>query len=293
MTKSKIEWTDRVWNPVIGCTRVSEGCRNCYAERMAHRHASNPKTPQYHGLTHNGKWTGEVRAIPERFDQPTRWRKPAMVFVNSMSDLFHDGVSGEVIARVFETMALTPHHTYQVLTKRPVRMQRFIDGTLWAHAPLPNVWLGVSVEDQVQANTRLPLLLDTPAAVRWVSLEPMLGRVKLSPWLGKALNWVVCGGESGPGARPMHPQWVQYVRDQCRTAGTPFMFKQWGEWLPGAQADVTMRLEIMDGRLVPKGKLLWRGIGNAELAFRVGKTKAGRLLDGILHDNYPEWRGHP
>jgi len=213
-----------------------------------------------------------------------------MIFVDSMSDLFQHTIHDDYIVKVFEVMAETPRHTYQILTKRPARMQRFLS----AHypEPLPNVWLGVSVEDQETANKRVPLLLATPAAVRWISLEPMLGPVDLRPWLGRGLltpgvrsrrwlNWVVLGGESGPGARPMHPQWARDVRDQCKRAGVPFMFKQWGEWVtyrqqaPGALGGKTER------------KPGWM-LDCPDDFYRVGKRKAGRMLDGELHDGYPK-----
>jgi len=297
--KSTIEWTDATWNPVRGCSRVSEGCRNCYAERVAARFAG-PGQP-YEGLvrrpsTANGqtepRWNGEVRFVPGRLADPLRWKKPRRVFVNSMSDLFHERLSDQEIAAVFAVMAAADHHTFQVLTKRPERMRQWfgwletsadigrwhgaraalsyaaqvigsahgvkvpappaIYGVLW---PLPNVWLGVSVEDQTTADERIPLLLDTPAAVRFVSYEPALGPVclsdlhdgsggvimplvglhwvptgqgmKLSGGKGPRLDWIIAGSESGPGARPAELGWFRSVRDRCAAAGVPFFFKQW------------------------------------------------------------------
>ncbi len=318
MTKSKIEWTDRVWNPIVGCTKVSEGCRNCYAERSAHRMNSNPSTPQYHGITENGRWTGEVRYDAAKLDRPTRWRKPAMVFVNSMSDLFHEALNLNVVADVFRTIEVSRRHTFQILTKRSERMRYFFachseywqtyqhDGARggWGKAPgLPNLWLGVSVENQAAADERIPNLLACPAGVRWVSVEPMLGPVDLSPWLHDGhqwtcdveqgnssvcncsyadvgLDWVVVGGESGPNARPMHPDWVRSVKDQCITAGVPFMFKQWGEWCPLMEAEGEIPPDIERAVISTRNR--------TSALYRVGKRNAGRRIDGKVHDEYPE-----
>ena len=261
-----IAWCSETWNPVIGCTRVSAGCTRCYAERMAARLATNPLAPEYEGVAeftagHNPRWLS-VKTLPERLDQPLRWRKPRRVFVCSMADLFHDAVPDEFIAAVFGVMAACPQHTFQVLTKRPARMVRWFewvaadDKTAWIgnvadrcaqdawkesaaaveldelHVawPLPNVHIGVSVEDQATADERIPLLLRTPAAVRWISAEPLLGPLDLAQFLSRTVRkpslWVVCGAESGPGARPMHPDWARAVRDQCAAAGVPLFVKQ-------------------------------------------------------------------
>ena len=282
--KTAIEWTETVWNPVRGCTRVSEGCRHCYAERHALRF-SGPGQP-YEGLVHKvggePRWTGQIRLVQEALTEPLRWRTPRRVFVNSMSDLFHDGVPDDFIWEVFAVMAACPQHTFQALTKRPARMQAMLSyaGAVhkldaaceglaarqgWCHNdnwtwPLPNVWLGVSVEDQNAAEQRIPLLLQTPAAIRWISAEPLLGPIDLDSesvsdllhalgcgyeggWRNcpeylegrtdcAGLDWVVVGGESGPGARPMHPDWSRRLRDDCVAAGVPFFFKQWGEYCP-------------------------------------------------------------
>ena len=256
-----IEWTDATWNPVRGCSRVSEGCRNCYAERVAARF-SGPGMP-YEGLATIGKsgphWTGEVRFIGEHLADPLRWRKPRRIFVNSMSDLFHERLSNEDIAAVFGVMAKAHWHTFQVLTKRAARMREWFSWAaggrhVWPEAqrhpfpkwaitgeappsawPLRNVWLGVSVENQEAADERIPHLLATPAAVRFLSVEPMLGPIQLAKVpgfnrMGLDLSnwWVICGGESGPGARTMDVGWALALRDQCRAAGVPFFFKQWG-----------------------------------------------------------------
>ena len=257
---SRIEWTDVTWNPTRGCSRVSPGCEHCYAERMAHR--LNHPGGAYEGLTRltsrGPVWTGEVRLVSDQLTAPLRWRKPRMVFVNSMSDLFHEKVDTEFIRSAFEVMAACPQHTFQLLTKRPKQMQKVIDwisvtfdGSIGTPRnrqtleripwPLPNVWLGISAENQDAADARIPLLLDTPAAVRFVSAEPLLGALVLEKlgrhWLGPpsqsagmnyGLDWVIVGGESGPGARPMDATWVRSIRDQCVRASVAFFFKQWG-----------------------------------------------------------------
>jgi protein gp37 len=247
---SKIEWTEATWNPVTGCTKVSPGCDHCYAERI---------TERFHG---KGSFS-IVQRDEGKLYLPLKWRKPRRIFVNSMSDLFHDNVPAPFIGRVWRTMAQTPQHTYQILTKRHGRMRAMLsaDGLRQMVAditdvwPLPNVWLGVSVESQQWAETRVHALLCTPAAVRWLSCEPLLGPVSLDSYVG-LLDWVVVGGESGPGARPMHPHWALSLRDQCVAAEVPFFFKQWGEWAPNGE--------------------------------RQGKKRAGRVLDGRTWDEYPE-----
>ncbi len=248
-----IEWTDETWNPVVGCTRVSPGCQHCYAERMAKRLSKNPSTPQYAGtVDDNGRWTGQVNLVESALLKPLSWRKPRMVFVNSMSDLFHESVPDEYIDKVFAVMAQAHHHTYQVLTKRPERITEWAAG---AHLrmtrcfrnfhdytesvgpwPLPNVWLGTSAENQATLDERLPHLLATPAAVRFLSLEPLLGPIDVRGRLD-GIDWVIVGGESGPGAQPMHPDWVRSIRDACVEAEVAFFFKQWGEWLPQSVAN--------------------------------------------------------
>ena len=322
--KSKIEWTDASWNPIVGCSKVSAGCANCYAIGQAHRMASNPKTPQYHGLTQitNGRpnWSGKLRLVESALDLPLRWKKPKKIFVNSMSDLFHEAVPDEWIDRIFLVMMICQSHTFQVLTKRAQRMhdycaseatkeRMFILASALANIPgvafhaqgyadglpgirLPNVWLVVSVEDQKTADERIALLLQTPAAVRGVSYEPALGPLtfRWASWQEfsklpggitneldglRKLDWVVCGGESGPGARPMHPDWARSARDQCVAAGVPFFFKQWGEWVP----DSPGRPYLRKGRVAD-----FNGGPQVE---RVGKKAAGRVLDGREWNEFP------
>jgi protein gp37 len=250
---------------------------------------------KYAGLTRNvaGKavWTGRIAIADARtFEQPLRWKRSRRIFVNSMSDLFHEAVSDAVIDRVFAIMAACPQHTFQILTKRADRMRDYMQRARISRAiehavPLPNVWLGVSVEDQATADERIPLLLGTPAAVRWISAEPLLGHIDLTDlnpggaqsldalrgvstdpdyafW--RTLDWVVAGGESGPQARPVVPNWIRSLRDQCNRNGVPFLFKQWGEYRPTGEIR-----------------------GGSQVLQRVGKRAAGRELDGRTHQEFP------
>jgi protein gp37 len=244
--KSAIEWTDATWNPVTGCVEVSEGCDHCYARTFAERWRGIPGHPYEQGF--------DVKLWPERLMQPLRWKRARRVFVNSMSDLFHDGVPDSFILDVFEVMADAGQHQFQVLTKRPGRMASLLasdwfSGSFTAMSdrayPSKNVWLGTSVENQRWADIRIPKLLETPAAVRFLSCEPLLGPVELptsamypitvgEESIEPGLGWVIAGGESGPGARPMNPDWVRSLRDQCTSADVPFFFKQWGGRTPKA-----------------------------------------------------------
>jgi protein gp37 len=323
--RSKIEWTDATWNPIRGCSRVSEGCRNCYAERIATRF-SGPGQP-YEALARRspqgaGGWTGEVRFIPELLDQPLHWKRPRKIFVNSMSDLFHEKVDVGWIDQIVAAMMVTPHHTFQVLTKRPERMrnylcnvgarqiephmQRLRAGIGRLDWPWRNIWWGVSVEDQKTADDRIPLLLQTPAAVRWVSYEPALGPVDFWPFLiglsrvapsDTHLDWLVAGGESGPGARPSHPDWFRAVRDQCAAANMPFFFKQWGEWTSCDQHSTEQSIEkrTFRGTLVKRSETCGYycceehgHIDHGEVRMiRVGKKRAGHRLDGAVWQQFP------
>ena len=224
MAESAIEWTDATWNPVAGCTVLTAGCTNCYAMRMAAR-LSAMGLPKYSGLTRKSGdryvWTGDVFLDDAALDAPKSWRKPRLIFVNSMSDLFQEVVSEAFISRVWATMAATPRHTYQILTKRPDRMADVV-----SRLPvLANVWLGTSVENEVVLD-RLEHLRNTPAAVRFVSFEPLIGSVANADL--RDIQWAIVGGESGPRARPMSEDWVDEIYDICAESGTAFFFKQWG-----------------------------------------------------------------
>ncbi|MDE0125820.1 MAG: phage Gp37/Gp68 family protein [Bryobacterales bacterium] len=283
---SAIEWTDATWNVITGCSRVSRGCGGpdgggCYAERLA---ATRLKWhPSRRGLTDaHGRWTGEVRFNRQWLDQPLHWRKPRRIFVCAHSDLFHEAVPDEWIDLVFGTMLHADRHAYQVLTKRPggmrdhmsdplsferARMSAAVrhyydaysdaERLLHGHWPPRHVWLGASAEDQRTFDERIPLLLETPATVRWISAEPLLGPIDLR---GAGLDWVVAGGESGPGARPMRADWVRSLRDQCADLGVPFFFKQWGGRTPKSRG------RVLDGRtwsMMPPGNGGRRALGEA------------------------------
>ncbi|MGB9408210.1 MAG: phage Gp37/Gp68 family protein [Terracidiphilus sp.] len=384
--KTGIEWTDSTWNPFIGCSRVSEGCRHCYAERLAGRFSAKTDGV-YAGTTKavNGLqvWTGKINRAPEEtLLKPLHWRplvegcrgleksgvlhdprlvcrdcvkRPRRIFVNSMSDLFHENVPDTWIDQIFAVMALCPQHVFQVLTKRPERMLAYfahdggfgrwgyIEGcarkiaaelkapkppagttlAIWGGRNLPNVWLGVSVENQAAADERIPLLLRTPAAVRFISAEPLLGPVDLeelpsASGIGRyldslsnagvdkgalipnKLDWVIAGGESGPGARPMNPDWARSLRDQCVDAAVPFFFKQWGEYSPKNRredlpAHPTMVCEAKgDVLLTIEGKIetfdSCGGVGDHAVMERIGKKAAGALLDGREWKQFPACR---
>lgn len=350
--RSAISWTDATWNPVRGCSRVSEGCRHCYAETVAGRFCGPGQA--YEGLAERrlkvisedegrleGRWTGAVRMVPEHLADPIRWRRPRRVFVNSMSDLFHEKLTDENIAAVFGVMAAAPHHTFQVLTKRPARMRAWFDwlresvledesdyaSTLADHAaeelcdgsaedhsdqydkivelirngwaregadggttldqswPLPNVQLGVSVEHQAAADERIPLLLKTPAALRFLSCEPLLGPVRLddglTSWLRTGLGWVIAGCESGFGARAAEVAWFRGLRDQCRRDGKPFFLKQ------------AVELTVSGGRVYPSSHAARRPDVAIVAAGEGSKVKARGVvelpyLDGVQHAAFPE-----
>lgn len=355
-----IEWTNETWNPVVGCTIVSPGCRHCYAMNMAGRleamaEAGQTGMDHYRGTTqkadgaNNYTWTGKVNVAPDQiFLRPLKWKRPRLIFVNSMSDLFHADIPDAVIDRVFAVMAIARHHTYQLLTKRSDRQREYLTtpgrhtailaaaaelvGKVTLDAdnpwpwPLPNVWLGVSVEDQKRAGERIPDLLTTPAVIRWISAEPLVspldltnistlrfrGAEVLNALTGvlegmfgdscatrlSALNWIVAGGESGDGARPMHPDWPRKLRDQCRAARVAFLFKQWGAWAPGGTwpylPDAPLALKKGFATIIPSGIFHGRGYpwsvnatGREDIV-RVGKKAAGRELDGREHNEYPE-----
>jgi protein gp37 len=332
--KTSIEWTDYNWNFLRGCSRVSEGCRNCYAEGVAARFSGEGMP--YEGLAkfvdHKPRWTGEISFHEDILIEPLTWRRPRKVFVNSMSDLFHEKVTDEMLHKAFAVMALTPQHTYQILTKRPERMRKYffrdneetirrwhnaypkggLVETLWT-LPLPNVWLGVSVEDQKTADERIPLLLNTPASVRWISAEPLLGPIKFKTakgwdksyddefWMAEkasviddfaywaihdnGLNWVVVGGESGSGARPCDVQWIREIVDQCKAAGVPVFVKQLGAkpedsshkdiWGPDGGHHYTR--PIGDPLLVEAENAPGYSITNQQLSRHISNRKGGDI----------------
>lgn len=348
-----IEWTDATVNATNGCTLVDEGCRHCYAARLAAtRMKSHPTRAGLARINAAGeaKFTGEVRLNEAALVQPLAWKRPRRIFWNAHGDTFHEAVPDEWIDRMFAVMALTPHHTHQVLTKRPDRTREYMahlqspiywrDLAIAARkgkaalvgdmaflrehplGPLPNVWLGTSASDQASADARIPDLLATPAAVRFLSVEPMLGEFDIAGYLmirpgGPALtdgnetlvsagpatprlDWVICGGESGPHARPMHPDWARSLRDQCVAAGVPFLFKQWGEWelsLDRDRDDPDWRCDYANN-YVDRGKSRWLNLAGGRgfhgdrfcVMRRVGKRAAGRLLDGRTWDQFPEPR---
>ena len=319
---TKIEWVrsedgtaGKTWNPVVGCSRVSPGCDHCYAIRQAERIVAmgGKAAAAYEGTVADGDWTGVVRCLPERLGQPQRWRKPARVFVNSMSDLFHPAVPAEFIHAVWQSMANSPQHTFQILTKRPQQMREWVNE--WKPVPLPNVWLGVSIESD-RYSWRADHLRRTPAAVRFISAEPLIGPTRSLDLAG--IDWVIAGGESGPGARPMHPAWARDLRDRSTAAGAAYFFKQWGQWRPlgplydadagddpeySEEADLARSdaaglatdygddrvalversgaIQYMDRQEYQPGRGTW-------LMFRVGRKRdAGRLLDGRTWDEMP------
>lgn len=327
---TKIEWTDETWNPITGCTKISDGCTHCYAATFAERWRGIPG--------HHFEAGFDITLRPERLKLPMTWRTPRRIFLDSMSDLFHQDIPDTYIARVFAVMALTPRHTYQLLTKRHARMKALLSratfwhdvaqegrehfarcqedwlavGAMLGGEPLPNLWLGVSVEDQKWADIRVPALLGTPAAVRFLSCEPLLGPVTLKRaviTMGSerghgltasyvhadgccerglhGIDWVIAGGESGPRARPMHPQWARHLRDQCAWAGVPYFLKQWGEFAPEDHGHDRGRVALIDTQGRNWTERETTAPHDAVRMRRVGKAQAGRLLDGRHHDASP------
>lgn len=345
--QSKIEWTDATWNPVTGCSVVSPGCTNCYAMRLAGTRLKHH--PSRAGLTRDSKagpvWNGTVRFNEEWLTQPLQWKRPRMVFVCAHGDLFHEDVPDAWIDQVFAVMALSPQHTFQVLTKRAARMRAYIEEViasgrwlLWKHPQfghdifdpfaaqwhimMRKVWLGVSAEDQRRADERVPDLLATPAGVRFVSAEPLLGPIdfnripmpqdedrecsalyghEIAGMVGNAigwipqLDWIIVGGEAGRGARPMHPDWARQIRDQCAKAGTKFFFKQWGDWRSGIVARdgdlgrFAVHWSHNQGRwsYFDYGPRQLMMFGSDARMTLVGKKAAGRRLDGVEHNAMP------
>jgi protein gp37 len=293
---NKIEWlhlpgyTAETWNPITGCTKVSAGCANCWAEKMSKRMAGRYGYPASDPF--------KVTVHKDKFQKPFSWRNPRMVFVCSMGDLFHDDVPDNFINDVFNSIEAEENrkHLFLILTKRPKRMHE-LSGR-WGPGAFPNnLWFGVSVENQDTANKRIPWLLRIPAEKRFISAEPLLERVSINMlWMEeeqkepfrdellehtflldaqKELDWVIVGGESGFHARPMHPDWVRSIRDQCAQTGTPFFFKQWGAWIPNSQKnDSKMKYSEVD-------------MMGSEMLYKVGKKAAGRVLDSEVYNQYP------
>jgi len=228
MAESQIEWTDSTWNPVAGCTAVSAGCTNCYAMEMARR-LEAMRVTKYNNLTrksgNRAVWTGSVRTDNTSLEIPYRWKKPRKIFVNSMSDLFHEAVSDQFILDVWRVMRETPRHHYQILTKRPERMAKIVSDKI--ADILPNVWLGTSVEDAAVAD-RIDHLRTVPAAIRFISFEPLIGSV--GPISLEQIHWAIVGGESGRFARPIREEWIDEIYGECDISRTVFFFKQWGAW---------------------------------------------------------------
>lgn len=313
MNKTKIELTNHLWSPVTGCTPISEGCANCYAKRMAQRLRGRygyPSDDPFRVTLHHNR-LGDLLKL----------KKPRMIFTCSMGDLFHEDVPFEYIERVFSEIrsATFDDHIFQILTKRPKRMLDFwnwqtekdsrppnfiYSSTDNANIPNKNIWIGVTVENQQRADERIPLLMQIPAAVRFVSCEPMLLSVNLNLCHScqiepdkcdehNKIDWIVCGGETGPGARPMHPDWIRSLRDQCQDAGTPFFFKSWGDWVSFEDTNIIM-VDRIDVRKLPLcefadgTKIRTHDFHFSDkTVYKVGKKKAGRMLDGKEHAGMP------
>jgi len=313
---TRIEWATEVYNPVTGCTPVSAGCEHCYARRMATRLRGRFGYPQDDPF--------KVTLHPDRVDEyldlpknhPYGWKKPRMVFCCSMGDFFHPQVPLEFQARVLNVMVKCPQHIFIILTKREEQLASFNRACGWSKKAYPNIWLGISAEDQPNLDRRIIELLKVDAAKRIVSIEPMLGAVNLhsqQDWLPTlipstktklfsyrnnfilTIDWVICGGETGPGARPMHPDWPRQVKDQCVEAGVPFFFKSWGEWAiehPENYCRLSKRRFSHDSvGLLPDGSEYDpRQPDQFQVTtslFRIGKEKAGRLLDGKVWEQVP------
>lgn len=333
---SKIQWTTDSWNPTIGCSKASEGCKNCYAIREAHIRSHNPNPAiksKFEGTvmkTEGGalNWTGNINFGQDALLKPLKRKGATLWFVNSMSDLFHPNMPEEYIDEVYAVMALCRQHVFQVLTKHPARMVEYFNGgwkerimhklpvlvdavakhmqdmfglgsgavlVLEESGCLPNVWHGVSVENQKWADERILLLAKVPSVVRFLSCEPLLGNVRIPEEAIGKIHWVIVGGESGADARPMHPRWAQHLRNQCQAWGVSFFFKQWGEWAPQEHwKDTAVRQKLYmweDGSteidIYTKG-----GVGG-QIMGKVGKKKAGELLDFSQYKEWPEgWEGH-
>jgi len=297
-----IAWTDTTWNPLVGCTRKSQACRRCYAEAATSESALAGGWGQGFAEVGDGgvAWTGKIALREDRLSFPLELENPSRIFVNSLSDLFHETLPEETIDKIFAVMALAPRHVFQVLTKRPKTMQPYLSNAatparIESHMaeldggaakietwPLPNVWLGVTAENQKEADRRIPLLLQTPAAVRFAAAEPLLEALDLKPgtWLkgkdspGPKLDWIVAGGEISAEAQPCHPDWARGLRDQCARAATPFFWTHWGENIPASGVE--------GGGTEEPAKMAWE---------RIGARPPVRRLDGRLHEAFPAASG--
>jgi len=325
--KTAIEWANVVWNPVTGCNKVSQGCKNCYAEKMHKRLNAMGQEKYVNPFT-------EVVCHEGELSKPLMLKKPSRVFVNSMSDLFHEKVPFDFIDKVFDAIAQASWHTFIVLTKRPERMKAYYQSRVFEKL-ITNLWVGVSVENQEMANERIMHLLAIPAAVRFLSIEPMLGPIDLyrvhtqnqhgdnfyhnvlngvtnmqgfgNSNFANTINWVIVGGESGKGARPMHPDWVRSIRNQCRNSNVPFFFKQWGafapntlpfrdynhwtqkaqSWLQGWRRDRDMCIDVK-GVHCTHGAIFSNAKYPVYPMWLLGKDKTGNMLDGLQHLEFPE-----
>jgi len=283
-----IEWCDETWNPIIGCSKISAGCRGCYAERMAARQAAMGREDYQHVVTPAGNWLGQTRFVESALDKPRRWtRKPRRIFLGSMTDIFHRSVQPQWLDRVLEVVAAGKMHTHLALTKRASSIDpKLYDASdqaprrlLAAGETMANLHLGVTIENQVAADIRLPHLMELAACgwTTYVSCEPLLTHLDLANFLGPArLAGVIVGGETGPQARPMNPEWVRSIRDQCAAAGVPFFFKSWGAWVPDSYRDWRKHERIW---LEPDGPSMWRHGQEAKQLDR------HRLLDGRRHND--------
>jgi protein gp37 len=284
---SDIEWTDATWNPVRGCVKVSPGCKHCYAEAFAERFRGVAGHPYEQGF--------EPRTAPDQLDAPLHWRKPRTIFVNSMSDLFGEFVEDDYLRKVFSVMERAKQHIYQVLTKRSARVPEFCNeyfvATQTTIGPPRHIHIGVSVEDRKYGLPRIADLQRARVGLRFLSIEPLLEDLGEFDMTG--IHWIIVGGESGHSARPMHPDWVRRIREQCIAAKVPLFFKQWGAWLPAERVDANhVRLVVDAGAKVP-ARLAWHRWDDGQMSALVGKKAAGRLLDGRTWDEMPCGRAAP
>jgi protein gp37 len=316
--QTKIEWAEASWNPVVGCSHTSSGCDRCYAERIAARYAGNADYPGYYNeVISDGKWNGRIARKEQKFN-PKAMKRSRTILIGSMCDLFHPSVYSSWIANIIDVVKETPRHRYMILTKRPARMKEFMQSHY--PEPIPNLALGVSVENQITANHRIPALLETPAAKRFVSAEPLLGSLHLhGEWLSVCrqcgatlprcreakiaccpdcehghkpfgLDLVIIGGETGSGARPAHPLWIREITDECEEHGVPVFFKHWGEWSPDQAL-----LEKKENKHNAIDLCYWpvpRENAHPNYyrkMYLVGRKRAGREIDGRTYDGTINW----